>query len=80
MERLQGVWVLDRTGQGEKRNFSERGKEPVLIIKGNKFTLSTNKLEANIKLDPSKTPKRMDLASLNSSNKGKSLRACKRPI
>jgi eukaryotic-like serine/threonine-protein kinase len=76
LDRLQGDWEVIRTERaGKPPTFDAKNDRQVFAFHGNKFTLSSNKLEAVIVLHPEHTPKRMDITLLNSDNKGKTTQA-----
>lgn len=62
-KQLQGTWMVVSFQSGTKEVPEEQAKMMTLTIKDDTFTLGDGKKEEKgmVKLDPSKTPKSMDL-------------------
>lgn len=73
MDKLQGTWKTDSIASMGMTVTSAQFGESTLVVKDDKyvFTLSGEKEEGTLKIDPSKKPKTMDVVITGGQEKGK---------
>ena len=75
LDRLQGTWSRASAEVNGKPTPEDELKKTTLIIEGDHYTLRTPEGDrrGTIKLDPTKSPKQVDLIPSEGPNKGKTL-------